>query len=167
MTIYIGEIRMFAGTFQPNGWMFCAGQEMPISQHEVLYTIIGTRYGGDGESTFRLPDLRGRLPMGSGPGASYSAPGMAGGTEEVTLTLNQIPNHTHALFGTTNVATSNSVGGNIPATMLAAGTNSAYDNTDPPRALAGDTITPVGGSQPHSNFQPYLCLNFIISLFGI
>ena len=167
---YVGEIRLFAGNFAPSGWMFCAGQSMPIAENETLFQLLGTDYGGDGQETFRLPDLRGRLPIhyGQGPGLSdYPRVGVEGGTEQETLTVNQIPVHTHTMLGSTNIAATNAVNNNVPATMLAAGTNSAYDNTDPPRALSADTISPVGGSQPHENFQPYLCVNFIISLFGI
>ena len=167
---YIGEIRLFAGNFAPNGWMFCAGQSLAISENDALFVLLGTDYGGDGESTFRLPDLRGRLPVhyGQGPGlSSYARVGLEGGTETETLTTQQIPVHTHAMLGSTNLATTNAVKNNIPATMLAAGSTSAYDNTDPPRALSPDTLFPVGGSQPHENVQPYLCLNFIISLYGV
>ena len=167
---YVGEIRLIAGNYAPAGWMFCAGQALPISENEALFQLIGTDYGGDGQETFRLPDLRGRVPIhyGGGPGLStYARVGFEGGTENVTLTVNQIPAHTHTMLGSTNIATTNTATNNVPATMLAAGTNSAYDNTDPPRALNADTISPGGGSQPHENLQPYLCVNFIISLFGL
>jgi microcystin-dependent protein len=167
---YIGEIRMFAGNYAPAGWAFCNGQALPIAENEALFILLGTYYGGDGEETFRLPDLRGRLPMHWGTaqsGTNYPIPGIAAGTEEVTLTTQQIPTHTHALLASTGVATSNQLGNNIPASLTAAGTQSAYGNDAPFAALNGDTVSPVGGSQPHTNFQPYLCVNFIISLFGV
>jgi len=166
---YVGEIRMFGGNFAPAGWMFCEGQQLPISENEVLFQLIGTTYGGDGEETFNLPDLRGRLPIHFGAaqsGTSYAV-GEAAGTEEVTLTTQQIPAHNHPLLASTNVATTNQLSGNIPATMLAAGTASAYGIDAPFGTINPDTVSPVGGSQPHTNFQPYLCVNFIISLFGI
>ena len=166
---YVGEIRMFGGNFAPAGWMFCEGQLLPIAENETLFNLIGTTYGGDGESTFQLPDLRGRLPIhfGSADSGSTYTVGEFGGTEEVTLGIPQIPVHNHALLGSTNAATTNQLGTNVPATMLAAGTSSAYGTDAPFGTISPDTVSPVGGSQPHSNFQPYLCVNFIISLFGI
>jgi microcystin-dependent protein len=166
---YIGEIRMFGGNFAPAGWMFCEGQQLPISENDALFTLIGTTYGGDGEETFNLPDLRGRLPIhqGTGSGGTTFVIGEAAGTEEVTLTTQQIPAHNHALLASTNVATTNQLGTNIPASLLAAGTSSAYGIDAPFGTINPDTVTPLGGSQPHTNFQPYLCVNFIISLFGV
>ena len=168
---YIGEIRLFAGNFAPAGWAFCAGQSMPISENDALFTLIGTTYGGDGQETFRLPDLRGRVPIhrGTGPGLSLPHPfnGEEAGVEEVTLSTQQIPSHTHALLATTNVATTNQVSNAIPASLAAAGTQSAYGVDAPFGALSADTVGPVGGSQPHTNMSPYLVINYIISLFGI
>ena len=158
---YVGEIRMFAGNFAPAGWMFCEGQLLPISENETLFNLIGTTYGGDGQSTFALPDLRGRLPLHMGNGLILAE---MGGAEEITLTVNQIPAHAHPLLAsgdlgnqvnTANDLTSNSQGA-LPYIEDVATVNM--------NALA---ISPVGGSQPHTNFQPYLCINFIISLFGI
>jgi len=160
---YVGEIRMFAGNFAPAGWMFCEGQLLPISENETLFQLIGTTYGGDGESTFALPDLRGRVPIHQGNGVILAE---TGGTEEVTLTVQQIPVHNHALLGTNNQGTQNQ-----PLDMLLAQspTQNAfpYGSDNPPATLNAASIGPVGGSQPHSNFQPYLCVDFIISLFGI
>src|SRR4051794_25648378 len=158
---YVGEIRMFAGNFAPAGWMFCEGQLLPISENETLFQLIGTTYGGDGQSTFGLPDLRGRLPIHQGNGFILAE---TGGVEEVTLTVAQIAAHTHPLLASSSI-------GALPngqANVLAKTTNIdlySGDATDTP--LAPTAITPVGGSQPHTNFQPYLCVDFIISLFGI
>lgn len=164
---YIGEIRMFAGNFPPNGWMFCEGQTIPISENDALFTLIGTTYGGDGQETFNLPNLASRVPihMGTGPdGTTYQIGEMAG-VESVTLTTQQTPNHTHALLGTSNPATQSGPGGNlfgISAQVEYATTGLAADT-----ALNAAAISPVGGSQPHENCQPFLCINFIISLFGV
>src|ERR671920_143433 len=125
---FVGELRMFAGNFPPAGWAFCDGTPLPISENEILFQLIGTTYGGDGEETFNLPDLRGRLPIhqGTGPGGTTYIVGEAAGTEEVTLTTQQIPAHNHALLASTNAATTNQLSTNIPASLLAAGTSSAY-----------------------------------------
>jgi len=156
---YVGEIRMFGGNFAPSGWMFCAGQLLPISEYDVLFNLIGTTYGGDGQSTFALPDLRGRLPIHIGSGLVQ---GQNGGVENVTLTTNQIPAHTHTVSATTNPNTASLPGGNL----LASGPD-IYDQNKPGTTTMAAAIGPFGGSQPHSNFQPYLCVNFILSLFGI
>jgi microcystin-dependent protein len=159
---YVGEIRMFAGNFAPAGWMFCEGQLLPISENEVLFQLIGTTYGGDGESTFALPDLRGRVPLHMGNGFILAE---TGGVETVTLTVPQIPAHRHTLLGSTNVATLTDPGGNV---LAQTGTFDAYQSdTSPNTPMAASSIGPVGGSQPHENMQPYLCVSFIISLFGI
>ena len=158
---FVGEIRMFAGNFAPAGWMFCQGQLLPISENETLFVLIGTTYGGDGESTFALPDLRGRIPIHQGNGFILAE---TGGVEQVTLTVNQIPSHTHPLIATTSVANQSSPTNNLPAQSTAA---DLYIEDTATAALAPSAITPTGGSQPHTNFQPYLCVNYIISLFGI
>jgi microcystin-dependent protein len=160
---YVGEIRIFAGNFAPAGWMFCEGQLLPISENETLFQLIGTTYGGDGQSTFGLPDLRGRLPLHFGNGFTLAE---TGGAEEVTLTVNQIPAHTHALLATLDSGTQNQAPNNV---LAQSPTQNAFPyGTDvPPAQLNPNSISPVGGSQPHSNFQPYLCVDFIISLFGI
>jgi microcystin-dependent protein len=160
---YVGEIRMFAGNFAPVGWMFCEGQLLPISENETLFQLIGTTYGGDGESTFALPDLRGRIPVHQGNGLILAE---TGGAEEITLTVQQIPAHSHALVGSGNPATGNAPQGNVLATSTGA-TIFPYGTDQPPTNLLPSSIGPVGGSQPHTNFQPYLCINYIISLFGI
>jgi microcystin-dependent protein len=160
---YVGEIRMFAGNFAPAGWMFCEGQLLPISENETLFQLIGTTYGGDGESTFALPDLRGRLPIHQGNGFILAE---TGGAEEITLTVNQIPAHTHPLLGTNNVATGTAPAGGVLAATTSA-TVTAYGTDAPNINLHPSSIAPVGGSQPHTNFQPYLCVEYIISLFGI
>jgi microcystin-dependent protein len=161
---YVGEIRIFAGNFAPAGWMFCEGQLLPISENETLFQLIGTTYGGDGQSTFALPDLRGRLPMHQGNGFTLAE---TGGTEEVTITVNTMPSHTHTMLGSTNTASSNSTSGNAFSRITIAATF-AYGTDDPVGPINPSSGgSPVGGSQPHTNFQPYLCLDFIISLFGI
>jgi len=160
---YVGEIRMFAGNFAPAGWMFCEGQLLPISENETLFQLIGTTYGGDGQSTFSLPDLRGRLPLHQGNGFILAE---TGGAEEITLTIPQIPAHSHPLLGSLNTATSLTANNGLFCASTGA-TVSPYGSDAPRTNLAAQTISPVGGSQPHTNFQPYLCVDFIISLFGI
>jgi microcystin-dependent protein len=160
---YVGEIRMFAGNFAPAGWMFCEGQLLPISENETLFQLIGTTYGGDGESTFALPDLRGRIPLHQGGGFILAE---TGGAEEITLTVQQIPAHSHAFLGTANLAGGNSPTNNVPANTTGA-TIFPYGTDQPTTTLHPSSLASVGGSQPHTNFQPYLCMNFIISLFGI
>ena len=160
---YVGEIRMFAGNFAPAGWMFCEGQLLPISEYETLFNLIGTTYGGDGQSTFALPDLRGRIPIHFGNGFTLAE---TGGVETVTLTVSQIPAHTHAMLASTGAATTLDPTGNILATAPLA-TTFAYGTDAPITPLAPNAVSSVGGSQPHDNFQPYLCVDFIISLFGI
>src|SRR5579859_4038569 len=156
---YVGEIRMFGGNFAPAGWMFCDGQLLPISEYETLFNLIGTTYGGDGQSTFALPDLRGRLPIHMGSGFVQA---QNGGVESVTLSTNQIPAHTHPVLATTNPNTGSLPGGNY----LASGPD-IYDQNKPGTATMAPALSNVGGSQPHSNFQPYLCVSFILSLFGV
>jgi microcystin-dependent protein len=160
---YVGELRMFAGNFAPAGWMFCEGQLLPISENETLFQLIGTTYGGDGESTFALPDLRGRIPLHQGNGFVLAE---TGGAEEITLTVQQIPAHSHPLLGSGDLATTNAPANNVFATSTGS-TIFPYGTDQPPATLNASTIGPVGGSQPHTNFQPYLCVDFIISLFGI
>jgi len=161
---YIGEIRMFAGTFAPQGWLFCDGQLLSIASNDSLFTLIGTTYGGDGQSTFALPDLRGRVPIHPGNGLTLA---QAGGQEEATLTVNQLPPHTHTPLGSTDPATSNNPQNKAPASLPAAGTSSAYGNVLPFVPIDPTSIAPQGGSQPHANTQPFLCMNFIISMSGL
>ena len=158
---YVGEIRIFAGNFAPAGWMFCDGQLLSISENETLFQLIGTTYGGDGQNTFALPDLQGRLPLHQGNGFVLA---QSGGVETVTLQTQQIPAHAHAMVASTAPGTQNS-----PSNSVTASSSSILlyiqDVTD--SDLAASAVSPIGGSQPHDNFQPYLCVNFIISLFGI
>lgn len=158
---YVGEIRMFAGNFAPAGWMFCEGQLLPISEYETLFNLIGTTYGGDGQSTFALPDLRGRIPLHFGNGFTLAE---TGGAEEITLTVSQIPAHSHPLLATTSIATQQNVSPNV---MAEASLFNPYINVNPAAPMAPNAVSAIGGSQPHTNFQPYLCVDFIISLFGI
>jgi microcystin-dependent protein len=164
---YVGEIRIFAGNFPPAGWMFCDGSTLPISENETLFQLIGTTYGGDGEQTFNLPDLRGRVPVhqGTDPGTGTNFTlAEQGGVEQVTLTVQQIPVHNHALIATTAAGTQVNPGGNILANSQGP---QPYIQENPDGNLNAQALTPAGGSQPHENLQPYLGLNFIISLFGI
>jgi microcystin-dependent protein len=161
---YVGEIRMFAGNFAPAGWMFCEGQLLPISEYATLFNLIGTTYGGDGQSTFALPDLRGRIPLHFGNGFTLAE---TGGVETITLTVPQIPTHTHALLATRNPAAGNSPSANVLPAITTASNITAYGTDAPSTALNASTVSSTGGSQPHDNFQPYLCVDFIISLFGI
>jgi microcystin-dependent protein len=158
---YVGEIRMFAGNFAPAGWMFCEGQLLAISENETLFNLIGTTYGGDGQSTFALPDLRGRLPVHQGNGLVLAE---TGGTESITLTVSQMPAHSHPLLASTDQTTTPNPAGNV---IGAPPTATPFFAAPPSLALSPQAITATGGSQPHDNFQPYLCVNFIISLFGI
>lgn len=160
---YVGEIRIFAGNFAPAGWMFCSGQLLPIFENETLFNLIGTTYGGDGQSTFALPDLQGRIPLHFDNSFTLA---QTGGVESVTLTVQQIPVHTHALMATSNFATVTSPQGNVAAAANVVN-KFAYGTDVPPQTVSAASVGSVGGSQPHDNFQPYLCVNFIISLFGI
>jgi microcystin-dependent protein len=163
---YVGEIRMFAGNFAPAGWMFCEGQLLPISENETLFQLIGTTYGGDGQATFALPDLRGRVPIhfGTGTGSAYQL-AETGGVEEVTLTVQQVPAHSHPLLASNNAGNNTLPAGSLIAKSIS---NLPYSTFNSPlTAINPATVAPVGGSQPHTNFQPYLCINFIISLFGV
>jgi microcystin-dependent protein len=153
---------MFAGNFAPVGWHFCDGALMPISENETLFTLIGTTYGGDGESTFALPDLQSRVPIHWGNGVILAE---TGGAEEITLTVNQIPAHSHPLLASTNNATAVTASGNLLAQTP---TYTPYiAGFTPATNLSPNSVGPTGGSQPHTNLQPFLTLNFIISLFGI
>lgn len=163
---FVGEIRIFAGNFAPAGWQFCDGSLLPISEQETLFNLIGTTYGGDGQNTFAVPDLRGRLPMhtGTNAGTAFTI-GQNGGVEEVTVNVPQMPAHSHPMLASTNTGTSSNPQGNVLDQMN--GAILVYKEQAPTVALSAAVISSVGGSQPHSNLQPYLCVNFIISLFGI
>ena len=158
---YVGEIRMFAGNFAPAGWMFCEGQLLPIAENETLFQLIGTTYGGDGETTFALPDLRGRIPIHQGNGFILAE---TGGAEEIALTVNQIPAHSHPLLASTDQANTLNPGQNVIAAPLTA---TPFFASSPTLPLSPQAISLVGGSQPPTNVQPYLCVDFIISLFGL
>jgi microcystin-dependent protein len=170
---FVGEIRIFAGNFPPYGWAFCDGTPLPIAENDVLFTLIGTTYGGDGQETFNLPDFRGRVPLhqGSGAGGSYTL-GQNGGTETVTLATGQIPAHTH----TVNASSA------LPPPAVTAinvtGTATTWVPASPPKPrlygaaaslvpMAANSVLADGASQPHNNMAPYLAVNFIISLFGV
>lgn len=164
ITPYVGEIRVFAGGRLPSGWALCNGATVPISEFETLFQLIGTTYGGDGEETFCLPDLRGRVPVHAGNGVQL---GEHGGQETVTLTKDQLPKHTHLMLGSVSPATRNTVGQSIPASMPAAGAGNAYGSIEPFRPLQAGSVAPDGGGGSHTNMQPYLCVTFMISYYGI
>ncbi len=157
---YVGEIRMFGGNFAPAGWMFCEGQLIPISEYETLFNLIGTTYGGDGQSTFALPDLRGRVPIHQGNGYTLAE---NGGVENVTLTVSQIPAHSHVPQAYGSNGLQGAPGGNFWAQS---GLNQ-FSNAAPTLTMATAAVGSTGGSQPHDNLIPYLCVDFIISLFGV
>lgn len=163
---FVGEIRIFAGNFAPAGWMFCEGQLLPISENDVLYTLLGTTYGGDGQETFGLPDFRGRTPLhqGQGTGLTNRQMGEMGGVEEVTLTINQIPQHSHPFLASLDPGGAITPAGNVPGAGASVQTYRPIGANVPAKA---GSITPDGGSQPHTNLHPYLCMNYIISLFGL
>ena len=161
----IGDIKMFGGNFAPRSWAFCNGQLLSISQNAALFSILGTTYGGNGQTTFALPDLRGRVPigMGQGPGLSGYVEGQAGGVENVTLLTSQIPVHNHSLSASSGAATNASPNNGYPAVLDAGNGYAATPNT----TMNAGAIGTAGGNQSHTNVQPYLALNFIICLFGI
>jgi len=163
-TPFVGEIRMFAGSFAPAGWAFCDGQLMPISENETLFQLIGTTYGGDGQETFALPNLQSRIPLHVG---SSNILGEQGGVEAVTLTTQQIPAHSHPVICSSSVGNQDVPTNNI----FASSTDQLYFTPTvglPINAsMRANAITGTGGSQPHENMGPYLVISFIISLFGI
>lgn len=165
---FVGECRLVGFNFAPVGWMTCQGQILPISENETLFNLIGTTYGGDGQQTFALPDLQGRAPihLGTGPGSVTFTIGEKAGVEQVTLTTQQIPAHSHTLTGSKGNGNSNFPQANV----LAANPTFVYVTTGPPipnKAMNPAAITNVGGSQPHDNLQPFLVMTWVISLFGI
>lgn len=163
---YIGEIRMVGFSFPPVGWSMCDGQLIPISQNDALFTLIGTTYGGDGQETFALPNLQSRVPvhMGTLSGTTTVFPiSEMAGTEEVTLTTQQIPVHTHALLGSEGAADQLPITNNVPGEA----TKRFYVSPTTVTAMGANSIGPTGGSQPHENMQPFLVITFIISLFGL
>jgi len=163
---FVGEIRMFAGNFAPRGWAFCDGQLLAVSQNDALFSLLGTIYGGDGRTTFGLPDLRGRIPIhaGHGPGLSERRLGAKGGAEKVTLTVNQLPSHGHPM----QASTQNALQANPQDNVLAQSTSQdLYVNDTQDVNLNSASITGVGGSRSHTNEMPFLCVHFIIALVGI
>ncbi|MDQ6525249.1 tail fiber protein [Nocardioides sp. LHD-245] len=161
---FVGEVRMWAGRSAPEGWSFCDGRQLAISDNGALFQLIGTTYGGDGSEFFLLPDLRGRVPVGLGDGADL---GDRGGVETVKLTVEQLPAHNHSMMGSVDPASRSTVDSSVPASMPATGAGSAYGSVQPFVPLAPSAVAPTGGGLPHDNMQPYLCVSFIISLSGI
>ena len=170
---YVGEIRLFAGNFPPQGWAFCDGSLISISENDVLFTLIGTTYGGDGQNTFALPDFRGRAPISVSSGNSM---GQMGGTETVTLTVSQIPAHRHPMQvanvpGTTNVPSPGVMPAKAADIEFPGGTKQvmtyAKDNAEVKIQANPQSVNPQGFSQPHDNMKPFVGINYIISLYGI
>lgn len=166
---YVGEIRMFAGNFAPAGWLFCQGQVLAISEYETLFNLIGTTYGGDGQNTFQLPNLQSRLPMHMGTlGGTTAILAEIGGVETVTLTTQQIPSHIHTMQATA-ASSAQAPTNNMPAPAgsTVAGLQAYQPTGGATTALKNTMLQMSGGNQPHSNIQPYLCISFIISPYGI
>ena len=163
---FVGEIRMFAGNFAPRGWAYCDGQLLAVSSNDALFSLLGTTYGGDGRTTFGLPDLRGRIPIhaGTGPGLSPRKLGAKAGDETETLTAPQLPSHTHAWRGHSGAAQ-----GQTPiSASVAAPASSFYDSqADNLGDMRASMVGATGGSQAHANLMPTLCIHFIIALFGV
>ena len=165
---FVGEIKMFAGNFAPRGYAFCDGQLLAVSQNDALFSLYGTIYGGDGRTTFGLPDLRGRIPVheGQGPGLSDRKLGQKTGAENVTLTLNQTPSHNHPLQATTTEADSLELSGRVLA-QNPAGDNFYTNDSSNVVSLMPGTVANAGGSRSHNNMMPTLCIHFIVALVGI
>ncbi|WP_286265888.1 phage tail protein [Thalassotalea atypica] len=162
---FVGEIRMFAGNFAPRSWSFCDGQLLAVSQNDALFSLFGTIYGGDGRTTFGLPDLRGRIPIhaGSGPGLSTRRLGAKAGSENVSLDSNTVGAHSHGFLASTSAAGDGSPAGNTTATPSGAniyGTGAAV-------AMSGNSVAATGTGNPHTNLMPTLCVHFIVALFGV
>jgi microcystin-dependent protein len=166
---FVAEIRIFAGNFAPRGWAFCNGQLLPVSQNTALFSLIGTTYGGDGRTTTALPNLQGRAPMhpGRGPGLTSRRLGERGGVETVTLSEAQMPNHTHAMQGTSTPATANAANNNMTLARSVGGNAYQSDSSTNIVELNADALQNRGGGQAHNNMQPYLTINFIIALVGL
>jgi microcystin-dependent protein len=170
---FMATVYMFAGNFAPRGYQFCQGQLLPISQYSALFALLGTTFGGNGQSNFALPDLRSRLPVGAGagPGLPSVDPGQMGGTTSVSLTSGNMPSHTHGITITINAAADGRPGGNSPAnSFLDSGTpiyTGATDGTTMNPGMATGAVAPTGGNQPINVQNPYLGINFIIATEGI
>lgn len=168
MNPFVGEIRLFGGNFAPAGWALCDGSVLAIAENETLFQLIGTTYGGNGQTTFALPDLRGRVPVhqGQGPGAPLRVLGEAGGTETVAPTVAQLPSHTHGLVGSSSAATATSPGGGLLATTGAVNT---YGSGPPDQPMSAAALAASGQASPlpHENMAPFQTVAYIISLFGI
>ncbi|MFQ5524658.1 MAG: phage tail protein [Thermoanaerobaculia bacterium] len=161
---FVGEIRMFAGNFAPRGWAFCDGQLLAVSQNDALFSLLGTIYGGDGRTTYGLPDMRGSIPIhaGSGPGLSPRKLGAKGGAEKVTVTTNQLPSHSHDF----KASTTNGVNDSPEGTVFGSGIADVFHAT-PSTDMRAAMVQATGGSRSHTNLMPFLCIHFIIALFGI
>ena len=162
---YVGALALVGFNFAPVGWQICDGSLLSIAENLTLYQLIGTTYGGDGQNTFAVPDLRGRVPIHQGqlPGGGNYGIGQLAGVEQVTLTQQQMPGHTHTLLCSANPQNSSAPGG----AYLAATAGNKYSSGTPAAAMASTMVGNDGGGQPHDNRQPYLTLNWIISLYGI
>ncbi len=163
---FVGEIRMFAGNFAPRGWALCDGQLLAVSQNDALFSLLGTIYGGDGRTTFGLPDMRGRIPIhaGSGPGLTPRNLGVKAGSENVTLTLNEIPAHTHDYNGSSQTGDQNTAANNVVAGRTG---DPTYVEDAASVNMASSAVGNSGGSDSHTNLMPCICINFIIALIGI
>jgi microcystin-dependent protein len=162
---FLGEIRMFGGDFAPQGWALCNGQILSISEYDTLFSLIGTTYGGDGQTTFALPDLQGRIPLNQGKNPSTGTTYVMGeknGVESVTLTVSQLPAHTHKVHASSQPGTQNS-----PANAVWAKNAQQYSANAPDGLMNASSLSSVGGNQPHSNLMPFTVINFIIALYGI
>lgn len=164
---FVGEIRMFAGNFAPEGWALCNGQVLPIAQNTALFSLLGTMYGGNGKTNFALPDLRGRTPVsfGTGSGLTNKTIGESGGSERINLTVDQLPTHTHVVRAVTSNANQSSPTGNFPATTKLL--DMEYSDSVPNTTYNYTMLNSTGGNQPINNLQPYVTVNFIIALQGI
>ena len=163
---FVGQIQIVAFNFAPTGWAECNGQILPISQNTALFSLLGTFYGGDGKSTFALPDLRGRVPIGAGqgPGLTERDLGEAGGEEQVTLTIAEMPAHTHPISGDSGIGNASTPAGNIWAAQSRLAIDSSAAVNAP---MNGNSVSVAGGNLPHDNHAPYLTLNYIIALEGV
>ncbi|UIO40638.1 tail fiber protein [Brevibacillus brevis] len=162
---FLGEIRMFGGDFAPQGWALCEGQILSISEYDTLFSLIGFTYGGDGQTTFALPDLRGRIPLHQGKNPSTGTTFVIGeknGVESVTLNVPQLPAHTHTVHASSQPGTQNS-----PTNAVWAKNSQLYSTNAPDGLMNASSLSTVGGNQPHSNLMPFTVINFIIALYGI